>query len=226
MANKARIKELAKELNLQALTVKEIEELNMGNLDYLELILEQEVESRKQNAIARIKSSANLPSLAFEKERLNQGLQYQIDKLIDCSWIEESKNLLITGECGSGKTALASYLANKAIEKGYKAYYTKLDELLIVAKGKDASSKAVATFNRIKNADMLVLDEMLYLNIASVDLELLYRTLMLVNETTSIVFVTNREVSEWLETAEEKYTMQLLINRAIANTEVIRLQNA
>jgi len=138
----------------------------------------------------------------------------------------KSKNLLITGECGSGKTALVTYLANNAIEKGFKVYYTKLDELLTMVKGKETSSKAAVTLNRIKNADVLVLDEMLYLNIASADLELLYKTLMLINETTSIVFVTNRDVSEWLGSSEEKYTMQLLINRTIANTEVIRLQNA
>ena len=226
MANRVRLKELAKELNLQALAAAELEELNMGNLDYLELILSQEVESRKQNAIARIRSGANLPNLVFEKEKLNQGLQYQIEKLIDCSWVVKSKNLLITGECGSGKTALVTYLANNAIEKGFKVYYTKLDELLTMVKGKETSSKAAVTLNRIKNADVLVLDEMLYLNIASADLELLYKTLMLINETTSIVFVTNRDVSEWLGSSEEKYTMQLLINRTIANTEVIRLQNA
>ena len=226
MANRSRIKELARELNLQGLVVADLEELNMGNLEYLERILSQEVESRKQNAIARIRSSANLPDIVFEKEKLSQGMRYQVEKLIDCVWVNACKNLLVIGECGTGKTVLATYLANKAIEKCFKTYYIKLDELLVMVRGKDASNKAAATFNRIKNADVLVLDEMLYLNITSTDLELLYKMLMVINETASIVFVTNREMSEWLATAEEKYTMQLLINRAIVNTEFIRLTKA
>jgi len=223
MANKTRIKAMAKELNLQTIANGNLKELAMGNLDYLELILAQELESRKQSAIAKVKKFCNLPSIRFNKERLNKGLQHQIEKLLNCDWINKSKNLLVIGECNSGKTALATYLTGNAIEEGFKAFYIKAEELLAVVKGKEAMPKAQATFNKIKNTDLLVLDEMLYLNFAKENLELLYKTVMLLNETTSIIFVTNREASQWLETAEDKYTMRLLISRAVENAEVIRL---
>jgi len=223
MANRTKIKAMAKELNLQTIVNRQLKELSMGNLDYLQLILEKEVESRKQNSIAKIRKFCSLPSIQLNKERLHEGVRYQVEKLLNCEWIEKSKNLLIIGECNTGKTALANYLANNAVEQGLKVFYIKADELLVVLSKKEVLSKAQAIFNKIRNADLLVLDEVLYLNIDKENLELFYKTIMLINETTSIVFITNREISDWLKTAEEKYTMQLLISRALADTEVIRL---
>jgi hypothetical protein len=68
-----------------------------------------------------------------------------------------------------------------------------------------------------------VLDEVLYLNISPEYLELLYKTVMFLNDTTGIIFITNRELSEWLKSNEDKYTMRLLIDRALSNAETIRL---
>jgi len=95
--------------------------------------------------------------------------------------------------------------------------------MLIVLAKKDSLEKASVTYNKIKNADVLVLDEMLYLNLSRQDLEAAYRTLMFINDTTSIIFITNRESSELLREADEKYTMRLLIERALTNADVIRL---
>ena len=88
---------------------------------------------------------------------------------------------------------------------------------------KDSLEKASITYNKIKNADVLVVDEMLYLNLSRQDLETVYRTLMFINDTTSIIFITNRESSELLRESDEKYTMRLLIERALTNADVIRL---
>jgi DNA replication protein DnaC len=224
MANRTKIKAMAKELGLTTIASWQLKELGIGNLDYLELVLKTEIENRRQHTIAKIRKNCNLPNIVFDNGRLNSGVRYQIEKLLGCDWVEKSENLVIIGECNSGKTALAVYLTSNAIEKWYRAFYIKQDELLAVVKQKAVLPKASVTFNKIKNADLLVLDEMLYLNIAKEDLELLYKTIMSLNETTGIIFVTNREISGWLETAEDKYTMRLLISRAIDNAEIIRLQ--
>ena len=223
MANRTKIKEMASQLGFGTVANGQLKELNMGNLDYLEHILSLELESRKQNAIAKVKKFCNLPNIKFDKDKLNRGLQYQVEKLLGGEWIDKSDNLLIIGACNMGKTALAVYLTSNAIEKGLKAFYIKQDDLLAVTKQKEVLPKASATFNKIRNADLLVLDEMLYLNISPEDLELLYKTVMFINDTTSIVFITNREISEWLKSNEDKYTMRLLIDRALANAETIRL---
>jgi len=223
MANKTRIKEMATELGLGTIANGQMKELSMGNLDYLEHMLTLELASRKQNAIAKVKKFCNLPNIRFDKDKLNRGLQYQVEKLLGGEWIDKSENLLIIGACNTGKTALAAYLTSNAIEKGQKAFYIKMEELLAVVKQKETLPKATALFNKIRNADLLVLDEMLYLNISPEDLELLYKTVMFLNDATSIIFIANREVSEWLKSNDDKYAMRLLIDRALSNAETIRL---
>ena len=223
MANRGKIKSMAKELNLQAIATMSLKELNMGNLEYLEMMLGYELSSRRQNAIAKVKRSCNLPSVRFDREKLNKGLKYQIEKLLGCDWIRKNGNLLIVGEPNTGKTALAVYLSSNAIEKGFKAFYIKLDELLVVIRSKETFNKARATYNKVRNADLLIIDEMLYLEVAAEDLELLYKNIMLINDTASIIFVTNREISKWIKNAEDKYAMELLVKRAIENCEIVRL---
>ena len=187
MANRGKIKAMAKELNLQVIATMPLKELDMGNLEYLEMMLGYELSNRKQNAIAKVKRNCNLPSVKFDREKLNKGLRYQIEKLLGCDWIRKNGNLLIVGEPNTGKTALAVYLSSSAIEKGFKAFYIKLDELLVVIRSKETFSKARATYNKVRNADLLIIDEILYLDIAAEDLELLYKTIMLINDTASII---------------------------------------
>jgi len=130
---------------------------------------------------------------------------------------------LLVGKSGLSKTAIAVHLANVAIDKGYKAMYLTVDELLIVLKSKDTYPKAKLTHGRIVAADVLVLDDFLYLDLPKDDLELIYKTLMMLSGGASIVFIANREPIEWVNSAEDKYTTQLLINRAIASCEKMLL---
>ena len=225
MANRTRIRELASLLNIQTIANPKFDwkTLPTNHLDCLQFVFESEQSNRKKNSVARNKKYSNLPHLQFDAQRLNTGLQYQVEVLLTCGWVENCTNLLITGPCGVGKTALASFLANNAIEQGFKAQYIKMDELLLVLQNKETSDRARAKLSKIRYADILVFDEFLYLDINKHDLEILYKLLMSLNDTTSIVFISNRDVSDWVQGSDDKYAMQLLINRAIAKAETIRL---
>jgi len=225
MANISKIKAQAKELFLMAVADPKFDMQHDDEkcLDYLEYILGAELANRKKNAIERTRKTCNLPHIRFDAGRVKSDVRSQLDKMLECKWADECKNIVISGACGSGKTVLATHLANAALERGHKVFYIKLDEMLLVLQKKDAFEKATATYNKIKNADVLVVDEMLYLNLDRQDLEGVYRTLMLVNDTTSVIFVMNRESSELLRESDEKYTMRLLIERALSNADVIRL---
>ena len=225
MANITKIKAMARELCLMEIANPNFDMSYADGkcLEYLENLLTMEVDSRRRTAIERIRKTCNLPNIRFDMGRVKSDVRSQLGKLLECSWVEHNKNLVITGACGSGKTVLATHLANAALEKGHKVFYIKLDEMLVVLNRKDSLEKASATYNKILKADVLVLDEMLYLNITRQELEAVYKTLMFINDTASIIFITNREQSEMLHDADEKYTMRLLLERAFSGADVIRL---
>jgi len=223
--DKNKIRELAKLLNIHTVGNArfELNNLKMSNLEYLQWIFERELEVRKERAIVRARKKSNLPQVIFDKNAFHEGVCYQVGKLENCEWAQKYENIVINGAHGAGKTALSTHLAHKAINKCYKILYLKLDELFLVLKNKEILQQAKVTFAKIKSADVLVLDEFLYLDLPKQDLELLYRAIMSLNSTTSIIFVTNREFSDWIAASEDKYTMQLLIQRAVASSELVLL---
>ena len=50
-----------------------------------------------------------------------------------------------------------------------------------------------------------------------------YRAVTFLNETRSIIFITNREISAWLDAVEDKHLCQTLLDRITANCQIIRL---
>lgn len=51
--------------------------------------------------------------------------------IVTASMENKNHNLVISGKCGTGKTALATMLGEKAIEQGYKVKYIKSDALTV-----------------------------------------------------------------------------------------------
>ena len=220
--NKTKLRELAKHLNIQTVARKKYdldEDSDISNLEYLQFIFERELDIRRQNAIKRNRKNANLPQLTLDETILHEGIRYQLNSLKELKWVQENKNILITGKPMKNKTAIATHLANAAIDNGYKAFYITLDELLLVSESKEKFPQAKLTFSRILKSDVLVIDDFLYLDLPREELEYLYRILISLTATTSIIFVANRDPKEWIRSSSDKYTLELIINRTIATCE-------
>jgi DNA replication protein DnaC len=57
------------------------------------------------------------------KNRLNQ--------LRELNWLDQGYNIMLMGPSGTGKTFIAGGLCADAIDKGYKAYFRTMEELVI-----------------------------------------------------------------------------------------------
>ena len=117
MTDISKIVEIARVLNLQNIAhgFVELEDRpELSNLDYLYWVLSQELEMRQEHAIARREKESKLPHKEFLKSRVNEGIAWQIDRLESLQWIDEFQNLIIIGECDTGKTSLASHLGRRA----------------------------------------------------------------------------------------------------------------
>ena len=53
-----------------------------------------------------------------------------VDDLATCRYVAEGRPLLFLGQPGCGKTHLAVALATKAVEAGYRGYFTTADEMV------------------------------------------------------------------------------------------------
>ena len=225
MTSITEIQELARTLNLQNIAKGVIDLSNdkESSLAYLKEILQKEVNKREEFAVLRREKAGRLPKKEFVKTSINSGIAWHIERLEELEWIEKDQNLIVIGKCGSGKTSLAAHLGRIALEAGIKVSYNSYEDFLYTIDNKVTSEKQRRRFRYFTQSSLIVIDDMMYTGIREEDLVKFYHSIMLLNETRSIIFITNRELSSWVDVAEDKHLMQTLIDRITANSQIIRL---
>lgn len=225
MTSITEIQELARALNLQNIAkgIIDLSHDKESDLAYLKDVLQKEVEKREEFAVLRREKAGRLPKKEFVTTNINSGIAWQIERLEELEWIEKDQNLILIGKCGSGKTSLAAHLGRKALEAGIKVSYNTFDEFLYTINNKEASDKQMRRFRYFTASSLIIIDDMMYTGVRKEDLVKFYHSIMLLNETRSIIFITNRELSSWLEATEDRHLMQTLIDRITVNSQIIRL---
>ncbi len=225
MTSITEIQELARTLNLQNIAkgIIDLSHDKESNLAYLKDVLQKEVDKREEFAVLRREKAGRLPKKEFVTTNINSGIAWQIERLEELEWIEKDQNLILIGKCGCGKTSLAAHLGRKALEAGIKVSYNTFDDFLYTINNKDASEKQMRRFRYFTASSLIIIDDMMYTGVRNEDLVKFYHSIMLLNETRSIIFITNRELSSWLEATEDRHLMQTLIDRITVNSQIIRL---
>ena len=225
MADITEIRELAKKLNLWNIArgYIDLNDEKLSNLDYLQMILQKELEIRARQKQIKLRRASKLPNKVFELSNLNKGLEWQIKQLSHLTWLNEEQNVILLGKCGTGKTSLAVHLGETAIDNGHKTYYASIDTFVSIVENKDINPKAGAAFSYMRECDLIIIDDVFYLEPTRSELQAFYRAVTFLNETRSIIFITNREISAWLDAVEDKHLCQTLLDRITANCQIIRL---
>jgi len=128
------------------------------------LVVQAEIENRRNKKLSRLLKSANLRDQGACLEELDFGKSRNIEKhlvanLADCRWIRKGQNLVITGACGTGKTYLVSAFGNAACRQGYSVRSFRLPRLLVdlhIGRGDGSWEKILRD---LKKPDVLILDD-------------------------------------------------------------------
>jgi DNA replication protein DnaC len=178
-------------------------------------LLEALNESRFALAQQKRLKAANFPILktlenySFKDIQIPESLT--VDDLKAVRFIENKENLVFYGNVGTGKTHLAIALGVLAIQKGKKAQYFTLHELinkLVSAKEED---KYQTFFKKVMKNDLLILDEWGYLPLHHEGARLIYEVISQFYEQKSLILTTNLEFSHWKNFLfDEKLTIAIL----------------
>lgn len=219
MAEIARVRELAKALCLMNIANGTIDltDETASNLDYICRIFEQEVNCRKANRIKELLTLSRLPRASFDHSGISPGLEWQLTQINAFNYREEHQNILIVGECATGKTTLAAEIGRKAIERNTRVVYVTTEDLLIAAKRKNTNWK------KLLKSDLIVLDELFYMTPTNEELTLLYKSVMFLMESRSFIFVTNRMLSDWAKMNTDPHLTETFRKRIMTGTQVIHL---
>lgn len=219
MADIKVIQDLARILNLQNIAsgVIDLNDETISNKEYLYKVLLEEVNIRKKNKLKDLKHMSRLKPLVFDEMRISDGLKWQLSRIKEMDFNETRENIIIVGDCSTGKTSLATTIGNCAIEKGAKVVYVTQEELLVESKIKKK------TWNNILIADMVIVDDMFYLTPSEEELIQVYKLLMFLQETRSIILVTNRPLSSWKNMKIDTHIVETLAKRLMQDAQIISL---
>jgi DNA replication protein DnaC len=131
--------------------------------EMISFLVESEWDDRNNRRIARrirtarFRYKANIEQIDFHIDRnLEKNL---MNRLSECSFIQKSENILITGSTGIGKSYIASALGNQACMLGYKVLYTSTSKLFAILKMARADGSYMKETARIEKTDLLILDD-------------------------------------------------------------------
>ncbi|MBK9726920.1 MAG: ATP-binding protein [Saprospiraceae bacterium] len=106
---------------------------------------------------ARFRYKAAVEDVYYGKDRnLDKN---QIHRLVQCTFIDNFENILITGSTGIGKSYLASALGYHACSMGYKVAYFNATKLFARLKMAKADGSYIRDVSKIERVDLLILDD-------------------------------------------------------------------
>jgi DNA replication protein DnaC len=233
MTKTENVKNRCKQLNLSAISA-ELEDIlataEKNNISYLELIntmADIEISHRakkdqeKRTKQARLPLCYNLDLFSFSIEN---GLEkQQLNQLRELKWLEQNFNVILMGPSGTGKTYIAAGLCFDAVEKGFRAYFKTMDELIKVLKMKDITRNAAAQYKRIIKSHLLVIDDIMMFPVTDQDAVAFFNLVNELHDKTSLVITTNKSPKEWSNVLKDEVLTTALLDRLLHRCEIIKL---
>lgn len=227
------VKNHCKQLNLTAVcneldnVLQEAEKSKVSYLELLKTVVEIEINYRMKKDLENRTKQARLP-LAYNLDLFDfsseNGIgKQQLNQLRDLGWLEQNFNIILMGPSGVGKTYIAAGLCFDAVDHGYRAYFKTMDELIKTLKMKDITRAAASEYKRIRNAHLLVIDDIMMFPVTPQDAVLFFNLINELHEKTSLVITTNKSPKEWADVLKDTVLTTALLDRILHRCEIIKL---
>jgi DNA replication protein DnaC len=136
-----------------------------------------------------------------------------IRQLAELDFIPSSTNIVFIGGTGVGKTGLATSLLMKALENGYRGLFIKAQDLFDELYSSLADRSTRKLLNRMINIDVLLIDELGYLNLRPEQSNMFFKLMEERYCRKSTIITTNLEYEEWYEFLGNKKMVGALLDR-------------
>lgn len=203
------------------------QEHELSYSDFLARLLRAEYLFRQERSVterikrARIPTEWTIETFPFKQQ---PGVkQAVIRELATLGYVPRAQNIVFIGPTGVGKTGLASSLLRKALENGYRGLFIKAQDLFDQMYASLADRASRTLLNRLLSIDVLLIDEMGYLNLRPEQSNLFFKLMDERYLRRPTIITTNLEYEEWYDFLGKKSMVEALLDRLRHQCQTIRI---
>jgi DNA replication protein DnaC len=200
----------------------------MTFLDFLDLLLSDELASKQRKRVAMGISIAHFPAIKT-LEDFDFKFQPSIDQrlvreLATGRFIANAENVVLFGPPGVGKTHLAIALGRAAVEAGHSVLFESATALLGALGRAEADGKLDEKLRFYAKPKLLVLDELGYLPFERRSAHLFFQLVARRYERASTLITTNQLVTQWGAVFGDEVLAAAILDRLLHHSHTMVIQ--
>lgn len=146
-----------------------------------------------------------------------------IKQLGELDFVAKKENIVLVGPTGTGKTGLASGILLKALENGYRGLFIRAQDLFDEMYASLADRTSRKLLNRLMTVDVLLIDEMGYLNLRPEQSNLFFKLMEERYTRKSTLITTNLDYDDWYGFLGRKEMVGALLSRLRHHCHTLRI---
>lgn len=225
MARNLRLGGLLETLDLR---LQEARGNNLSHDEFLEIILQDELNIREQRLIKRrIKSAAfrDLKTLESFDFSFNPSLKRKaVYDLASCQFIRERRDVLLVGPPGVGKSHIAQAIGHQAIKSNFLVLYRSVFDAVRELMADSMVEDQDRTMRKYLKPDLLIIDDMGMKHLPPRAGEHLFEVIMRRYENRSTMMTSNRPIEEWGKLIGDVPSATAILDRFLHHAEIINIK--
>ncbi len=229
----AKIEHLTKEVRLPGIrkNYKVLMEEFSGRQDqyeqFLYELLEIEYQSREKSRTIACIRQAGFPYKKYledlELDYLPEEARIKLKEFEHLEFVRQGRNIILSGNPGTGKTHIAIGLGIKACLEGYKVLFTSVHRLITQIKESRSEKKLRQIENQFQKYDLVICDEFGYISFDKEGAELLFSHLSLRAGIKSTIITTNLSFDRWDEIFGDTILTAAMVDRLTNKAYLVKM---